>query len=830
MHITPFESQLLHDLPVAAVVYQYSGGNLQVSYLNQAAMALWDCSQDMAKNKTMEELFAAVHPLDAPSFLRLEAVCKTGGKQVEPISFRLLRGSETLWIQMNISAIATSDGTITVYTTMTDVTQGKMLEQQLRIKEEEYRLSALHNAAYIFRYDLLTKQLFLSDNQEHALRHPPVIEDVPNSLIERGFVAPESVRRITTLFAAMQNGEHFGSDQVLCLIDGKQTLFHVQYSLLEDNNGEHTIAIGAFRDISNLKRRKSDQGSDSANNKLFQLMATHSKKHIFKYEHKTQQTTSMQPEYTNTFIELNYPKSNQHIIAEHVDKAYRPALKALHANMVAGKPSGELEYLIHNGTNSRWHRVIFTNVFEDNGENHYALLSVEDCTEQHERAKAYALYQQEKNAITQQSSMLEFNLSQRTITDIVGPEALAGSALSAEEILKTHLEDYVAPQDKLKVMSFFNYDRMLKAFDGKISTEEIEHCILLGGTPHWILTKARYYQDPYTDDKMALLSTTPSDEQHAQLEALKQATQLDAATGLYNYTTFEEKVNHACSHANPEKPGTFILIGFISEQDNWRQIAFPLLLEHFKKSAKALKTLFSIDALIGRLENYQFGIYLEAVTDATLLQDKLQLVHDLLSYSTGNQLLLRPLHTIVTCTEPTKTMIDLWQEGSLVIHKEKSRFRPDSVDETPKTPMVAYNAQSHIVIRTFGYFDVFLNGQAIHFKTAKAKELLALLVDRCGGYVDAAEGASILYEDQEYDERLKAKYRKVVMRLHEILTEYGIEEIIGKHAGSRKLNTHLVNCDYYHYLFGGSDSAALFNGVYLSNYSWGEETLATLIK
>ena len=49
-----------------------------------------------------------------------------------------------------------------------------------------------------------------------------------------------------------------------------------------------------------------------------------------------------------------------------------------------------------------------------------------------------------------------------------------------------------------------------------------------------------------------------------------------------------------------------------------------------------------------------------------------------------------------------------------------------------------------IVIRTFGYFDIFVDGETIPFSCKKAKELLALLVDRRGGFVTtvARESAS----------------------------------------------------------------------------------------
>ena len=53
-----------------------------------------------------------------------------------------------------------------------------------------------------------------------------------------------------------------------------------------------------------------------------------------------------------------------------------------------------------------------------------------------------------------------------------------------------------------------------------------------------------------------------------------------------------------------------------------------------------------------------------------------------------------------------------------------------------------------IVIRTFGYFDIFVDGETIPFSCKKAKELLALLVDRRGGFVTTGDAISYLWEDE----------------------------------------------------------------------------------
>ncbi len=133
-----------------------------------------------------------------------------------------------------------------------------------------------------------------------------------------------------------------------------------------------------------------------------------------------------------------------------------------------------------------------------------------------------------------------------------------------------------------------------------------------------------------------------------------------------------------------------------------------------------------------------------------------------------------------------------------------------------------------IKIRTFGYFDVFVDGKAIAFRNQKSKELFALLVDRRGGFVSSEEAISFLWEDAPADQLTLSRYRKVALRLKRTLEEYGISEAVESVNGKRRLVTDRVECDLYDYLSGKEEYAPLFKGSYLTNYSWGETTLAEL--
>lgn len=137
--------------------------------------------------------------------------------------------------------------------------------------------------------------------------------------------------------------------------------------------------------------------------------------------------------------------------------------------------------------------------------------------------------------------------------------------------------------------------------------------------------------------------------------------------------------------------------------------------------------------------------------------------------------------------------------------------------------------KSLVSIRTFGYFDVFIGDKAVAFRSQKSKELLALLVDRKGGYVTTDEAIGFLWPDEPSNTVTMARYRKVALRLKNILEEYGISDIVESIGGKRRLAVDKVQCDLYDYLSGKEEFSQLFKGSYLTNYSWGEITLGELM-
>lgn len=148
-----------------------------------------------------------------------------------------------------------------------------------------------------------------------------------------------------------------------------------------------------------------------------------------------------------------------------------------------------------------------------------------------------------------------------------------------------------------------------------------------------------------------------------------------------------------------------------------------------------------------------------------------------------------------------------------MILKELSKVKPSAdLSSKPK-----------IVVKTFGYFDVFVEEKPIYFSSSKSKELLALLVDRSGGSVSTENAITMLWPDRDYDETVQSLFRKVLKSLRVALSDAGISEMLIDVRNQRSVDTSKFDCDYYRYVKNGK-SEADYRGEYMTGYDWAQNT------
>lgn len=140
------------------------------------------------------------------------------------------------------------------------------------------------------------------------------------------------------------------------------------------------------------------------------------------------------------------------------------------------------------------------------------------------------------------------------------------------------------------------------------------------------------------------------------------------------------------------------------------------------------------------------------------------------------------------------------------------------------------NSKRRIKVQTFGNFEVFCDGQPIHFRYKKTKELFAYLIDRTGAEISNTEIAVILWEDKEDSSTLRSQTRNLVADLAKTFRNLGVENIVIKKRNAMAVDCSLIDCDYIRLREGDETAIRSYNGEYMRQYSWAETTTAFLTK
>ena len=151
--------------------------------------------------------------------------------------------------------------------------------------------------------------------------------------------------------------------------------------------------------------------------------------------------------------------------------------------------------------------------------------------------------------------------------------------------------------------------------------------------------------------------------------------------------------------------------------------------------------------------------------------------------------------------------------------------REDILDALERARLLSERQRKRIRFRTFGHFDMFVDGELVRFKSAKAKEMLALCVSRLGGEVNIHELVDVLWAGTG-DQGLG--YRTTIKALNDALKEQGAEKILKRRRSVLALDTGEFDCDLRDFKAGKADAVNAYHGEFMQQYDWARPMAAEL--
>ena len=143
---------------------------------------------------------------------------------------------------------------------MMDISAQKNVEEELRVREEEYRIAVRQSDKFVFRYDIAEKTAYLPPESAEQL-HCSAIVSLPEHLDRCGIVNADSKDALNELFAQIEVGKRPTGSAVLhlnlhCDADSMFEWYRVTYSLIYRVDGTPVQAVVSMENVSEQHARE----------------------------------------------------------------------------------------------------------------------------------------------------------------------------------------------------------------------------------------------------------------------------------------------------------------------------------------------------------------------------------------------------------------------------------------------------------------------------------------------------------------------------------------------------------------------------------------------
>lgn len=727
--------------------------------------------------------------------------------------FRFIRkDGSILWIKENAKRLDGFSAPDMYLVVFTDITQLKNAECKLRMREKENHIIAQKNNDIVGWFHIQNGTIsFLDKNSAgyHIFEDHDKIIDFGGKI---GYVQDESLKEYLGFYEKIKKYEPAEVEiKVKSPGDGEKWFF-CTYDLIFEQDASVVWAMIYFSDVSEKKLRELEIQKLKERERILEIISEDSKKVILKFHFQDKRYEPLNSIAKKLFKDIQVHTAENLISSRYVAEESIDVAKSFYEDMCKGKKTGTMNFKVKKlDRGYRWYQSTFTNVFIDMDIPAYAIIFCEDITEKRAHELASSRFSDYTKIGSRKIFLnLEYNVTKDTFEKSDGniPSCYVSAFTTSYTKAYQRMLDDVLPVDKGDFIASFSRENILR--NTKDGTDHAIKEILIhyDNQPTWIRVFYQTMKDPYTSFiNIWITCININEEKQYELKLLEMA-KVDKVTGIYNRAAFMDWVEDKCSTINENEKRFLIMLdvdGFGKVNDRFGHNYGDTML---KKIAQTLKLVTENEDILARLGGDEFAIFTGGFSDIDIAKEKLRIIVASMYRELKWGVKISISAGVSTFPTDGHSFQALYEKADIALYYAKLTGRnkyiiyEDSMEDidtshSPASESEEYLVTKGIYIRTFGYFEVFVNGEALLIQNAKAKELLAILVDRRGTYVSQADLISCLWEDEPVNKVTMGRLRKAVMHLRNALKAYGIEELIESKRGLRRLNVSIVNSNLY---------------------------------
>lgn len=322
-----------------------------------------------------------IHPIEYKRINNLKLLYAEREVESYELEFRVKhKDGHYIWLMEKARLIEDDQGRMAHLIVAYDVTEKRMVQEELLIREEEFRIASLQNNKIVYRYNMQTKTIRASKDVTDRIGITKYQENIPESMIQSNIIHEESIESFREFFKSIWEHQEMGTKEIAVLtVDGKKRWYRLRFTLIHNVNKQPIQAVISAVDITDMKQiqkeykelleqeKTANSKEDSINIQAFRYYIESEQIDLRREEKKMLGVDESELLTVSQLKELGVILDENKEVYENIFERIR-----------AGEPNGNAEYQIRYTTGVCHREMLkFTNVFNKEGNPEYAIIIIE---------------------------------------------------------------------------------------------------------------------------------------------------------------------------------------------------------------------------------------------------------------------------------------------------------------------------------------------------------------------------------------------------------------------------------------------------------------------
>lgn len=252
LHENTISDRMLSSIIGSVALYSYADGDLRLIRGNEAYRRLIaTLGEGVNGAEEGGSLLPFVHDEDRDALVAAaeETVRSCPDDGVEVV-VRRMGTNGCHWHKMRLFHLNTTNGSATVYGSVTDVTERMEYMEALRKSEQRFEMTLEASGTVVFELDIPTRTARYSEFLQQAFGLAETVANAPEGFIEQGTVAEESIEDFRAIYRDLYAGVPRTSAVVRAIMgDGSRAWNRVTLLAMPNEAGAPVKAVGLVENV-----------------------------------------------------------------------------------------------------------------------------------------------------------------------------------------------------------------------------------------------------------------------------------------------------------------------------------------------------------------------------------------------------------------------------------------------------------------------------------------------------------------------------------------------------------------------------------------------------